>query len=51
MEDIAMLDRRRLLQTLLLLAPVLALASACDHLRPDQEEEKKDPFKRQGGGY
>lgn len=44
-----MIDRRRLLRALLLLAPAAALAAACKHRGP--YEEKEDPFKREGGGY
>lgn len=44
-----MMDRRKLLRSLILLAPVAALAAAC---RNDYRyEEHEEPLKREGGGY
>ncbi len=45
----AMIDRRTLLRTLLLLGPFTALVYACRHCGP--YEEKEEPLKREGGGY
>ena len=45
-----MLERRKLLKALLLLAPFTALVSACRHHRTT-DDEWEDPFKREGGGY
>jgi hypothetical protein len=48
-ENEAMIDRRTLLRTLLLLGPFTALVSACKHRDP--YEEREEPLKREGGGY